>query len=84
MSQAAPDLISTDDTLDTIGHYCPMPIIFTVKRMKRLEVGQVLLVLSNDPGILKDMPAWCSAAGQGLLKMDEDQGIYRCYVKKLK
>ena len=36
-----------DVTLDTLGQYCPMPIIFTAKKIKQMQVGQLLLVLDR-------------------------------------
>ncbi|MCP9440052.1 MAG: sulfurtransferase TusA family protein [Nitrospira sp.] len=78
----------SDVTLDTLGYFCPMPIILTSKKIKELAVGQVLEVLSDDEGIKKDMPAWCETTGHELVGMEEGQGpssrIYKAYVKKTK
>lgn len=76
--------MKADVTLDTLGLYCPMPIILTKKKMRDLRTGQVLEVLSDDVGIKKDMPAWCSTTGQGFLSIEEENRIYRVYVKKLR
>ncbi|MEK7306654.1 MAG: sulfurtransferase TusA family protein, partial [Nitrospirota bacterium] len=42
-------------TLDTVGLYCPMPIILTSQKLKELKGGDILEVLSDDEGIKKDM-----------------------------
>ncbi|MEJ2448204.1 MAG: sulfurtransferase TusA family protein, partial [Anaerolineales bacterium] len=39
-----------DQTLDASGLSCPMPIIKTKKAMDDLETGQVLKMISTDPG----------------------------------
>lgn len=75
-----------DIKLDTLGYFCPMPIILTSKKIKELGQGQVLEVLSDDEGIKKDMPAWCESTGHQMVGMEEENGsdkiIYKAYVKK--
>ena len=78
----------SDVTLDTLGLFCPMPIIKTSKKVKELAVGQVLKVISDDEGIKKDMPAWCETTGHQFLGLEEEQNgaaiHYTTYVKKSK
>jgi len=71
-------------SLDCFGLLCPMPIIETSKRLKELEVGQVLEVISTDPGIKEDMPAWCRLTGQEFLGLEEEGEIIRVYIRKIK
>ncbi len=79
-------MINADVQLDTLGYFCPMPIILTSKKIKDLGPGQVLEVLSDDEGIKKDMPAWCETTGHAMVGMEEEQAgsktIYKAYVKK--
>ncbi|MCK4931261.1 MAG: sulfurtransferase TusA family protein [Candidatus Aminicenantes bacterium] len=76
--------MQADEVLDCYGLLCPMPIIQTAKKIKELEVGQVLEVVSTDAGIKEDMPAWCRQTGQEYLGLEEDGEVYKVYVKKLK
>ena len=75
-----------DVVLDTLGLFCPMPIIKTSKKIKELKVGQVLEVISDDEGIKKDMPAWCETTGHEYLGLEEEVNgssiHYKAYVKK--
>ncbi len=73
-----------DETLDCYGLLCPMPIIQTAKKIKDLEIGQILEVMSTDEGIKEDMPAWCRQTGQEYLGLEEDGDIYKAYIKKIK
>ncbi len=81
-------MIQADVTLDTLGYFCPMPIIMTSKKIKELQPGQVLVVLSDDEGIKKDMPAWCQTTGHEMVGMEEEAAntkrIYKAFVKKVK
>ena len=76
--------IPVDDVLDTFGLLCPMPIIKTAARFKELKRGDVLKVLSDDPGIKEDMPAWCITSGNELVRLDEIGEEFHAYVRKLK
>jgi tRNA 2-thiouridine synthesizing protein A len=79
-------MILADVKLNTLGQFCPMPIIMTSKKIKELPLGQVLEVMSDDEGIKKDMPAWCETTGQLMLGFEEVQAqsgvVYKAYVKK--
>jgi len=76
--------MQADASLDCFGLLCPMPIIETSRRLKELEVGQVLEVISTDPGIKEDMPAWCRLTGQEFLGLEEEGEIIKVYIRKLK
>jgi TusA-related sulfurtransferase len=74
--------ISPDRTLDTVGLFCPVPIIKTAKLVKEMRIGEVLLVLSDDWGVEEDMPAWCKMSGNELLGIVEEREILKAYVRK--
>lgn len=71
-----------DISLNTVGQLCPMPIIMTSKKMKEMQSGDVLEVLSNDAGIKKDMPAWCSSTKNEYIGLTEEEGVFKVYVRK--
>lgn len=73
-----------DEILDCYGLLCPMPIIQTAKKIKEMELGEILRIVSTDAGIKEDMPAWCRQTGQEYLGLEEDGDIYKVYVKKVK
>jgi len=76
-------MIAADHTLDTLGLYCPIPVILTSKKMKELAINQILEVLSDDEGIKKDMPVWCQNSGNALLDMQQEGDVVKLYVRKL-
>ncbi len=76
--------MKADVTLDCYGLLCPVPIIQTAKKIKEMEVGQVLEVIATDEGIKSDMPAWCKMTGQEFLGFEENGDIYRVFVRKIK
>jgi len=76
--------MNADETLDCFGLLCPMPIIQTAQKIKSMKVGEVLEVVSTDEGIKEDMPAWCRQTGQEYLANEEEDGIFKVYIRKIK
>lgn len=69
--------------LDVTGTFCPLPILLSAREMRKLQPGDQLEILGDDPGILEDMPVWCERAGNRLLEMvDEGEGRIRSLVEK--
>lgn len=71
-----------DQTLDTVGLYCPLPIIKTAERMKRMADGTILKILSDDRVILVDMPAWCRSTGNEYMGSLQEGPEYHLFVRK--
>jgi tRNA 2-thiouridine synthesizing protein A len=71
-----------DAVLDTVGFYCPVPVIKTAAKIREMAPGQVLEVLSDDRVILLDMPAWCRSAGHEYVGHVEDDGEIHLFIRK--
>ena len=54
--------VQFDDTLDTQGLNCPMPVVKARKKIGDLDNGQVLRILSTDRGSIKDFQGWAKIA----------------------
>ena len=50
--------------------------------MKNMRVGEVLEMLSDDPGSEADLKAWSARTGNELLQIDRDGAIFRFVVRK--
>ena len=53
--------------LDTRGLLCPGPLMETIRAMKATEVGQLLVVLCDDPGARTDIALWIEKSGHELV-----------------
>ena len=49
--------------VDARGSACPGPLLEAKKAIGKVKVGEVLEVLSNDPGTKGDMPLWAQKVG---------------------
>ena len=70
------------DTLDAKGLNCPLPILKAKKALKALNSGDVLEILSTDPGSVADFDAFCKTTGNELLSSDASGDVYTYYIKK--
>jgi tRNA 2-thiouridine synthesizing protein A len=69
-------------TLDTVGLLCPAPIMKTAEKLLELAIGQMLEVISDDPGIETDMPAWCRSTGNEFLGIERRGDHYHALIRK--
>jgi len=62
-----------DKTLNALGLKCPMPVLKTKKELKNMTSGQVLELIVDDKGALKDVPALLGKTGDQLLETNESE-----------
>ena len=67
-----------DTEIDTSGLQCPLPILRAKKALNAMESGQVLRVITTDPGAERDFQAFAVQTGNALLsqQMDGQRGIH--------
>ncbi len=71
-----------DQTLDAKGLNCPLPILKAKKALKGMQAGQVLEILSTDPGSVADFAAFCNQTGNELLSSETAGDVYTFEIKK--
>ena len=71
-----------DQELDCSGLACPMPILKTKKAVDALQAGQVLKMVSTDPGSVPDVDAWTAKTGHALLGHEQDGPKFTFFIKK--
>lgn len=69
-------------TVNTKGMACPMPIVKAKKALDTMEPGQIMEVLSTDKGSVHDFQAWVKKTNHELIKHEEEQGVYKFFVRK--
>jgi tRNA 2-thiouridine synthesizing protein A len=58
--------------LDALGLLCPLPVLKARKRLLALESGHVLILHTDDPAAVVDVPHFCAEAGHVLEGYRED------------
>lgn len=71
-----------DQQFDASGLQCPLPVVKTKKSLAGMASGQVLKVITTDPGSVADMQAFAEQTGHALLQSGEEGGKYVFFLKK--
>jgi len=87
MASAPLPLTQTHDglwQLDCLGMLCPVPIIKTGRAIRKLDLGEVLVVVADDPGVEGDLADWCTANRQEWLDMASREGVFTTRIRRLR
>ena len=71
-----------DKELDARGLNCPLPILRAKKALADMSGGQVLRILSTDPGSVKDFQAFAKQTGNELLGSAENNKEFEFFLKR--
>mgnify|MGYP001827586217 CR=1 FL=1 len=71
-----------DHILDATGLFCPEPVMLLHNKIRDMEDGDTVEVLSTDPSSARDIPKFCSFLGHDLLEQAELDGCYRYLLRK--
>jgi tRNA 2-thiouridine synthesizing protein A len=70
--------------LDCVGLYCPEPVFRTRQELDKLDVGQVLKVVADDPAAEEDIPRLVKRLEQQLVEMRKENDLFHFVIKKIK
>ena len=76
------DTIEADVTVDARGSACPGPLMDLIGKIKSVDSGTVVELLTGDEGSKNDVPEWVEEAGHELLDTVDEGEYYSIYVKK--
>ena len=76
--------IKPDRNLDCVGLYCPEPVFRTRQAIDKLDVGEVLEVIADDPAAEQDIPRLVKRLGLELLEMHKEKDQFHFIIKKMK
>ena len=68
--------------LDACGLFCPEPVMMLHNKIRDIATGEVLEMLATDPSTTRDVPKFCLFLGHELLEQSEQDGHYRCLIRK--
>ncbi len=76
------DPIAFDREVDARGLNCPLPILKAKKALSELGSGQVLKVVSTDPGSLRDFQAFSRQTGNQMVGQSETDRVWTFCLKR--
>lgn len=74
--------IVPDKELNCRGMRCPLPVIYTRKALVPMSPGEILKVISTDPGAVTDISEFSRRTSTILLAHEEDAGEYIFFLRK--
>jgi TusA-related sulfurtransferase len=82
LTQSIPTTAPKLTTLDARGLKCPMPIVKTAQAIKNVASGELLEVLTSDPGAVADFAAWSRSTGNTLVEQSIVGSVYRFVLRR--
>ncbi|MFP8889487.1 sulfurtransferase TusA family protein [Natrialbaceae archaeon A-CW2] len=74
--------IEPTETVDSRGAACPGPLMDLIGKIRTVESGDVVCLLSDNDQSLTDVREWSEEAGNELLAVEELEDYYEFYVEK--
>jgi tRNA 2-thiouridine synthesizing protein A len=74
--------VEVDRELDTRGLNCPLPILKAKKSLNEMASGQLLKVVSTDPGSIRDFQAFARQTGNELVAQETVGGDFIHVLKR--
>lgn len=71
-------------SVDIVHLMCPIHLLELNESIKKIEVGQILKLITDYDRALEDVPKWCEVFGQEFLGVYEDGETYKFYIRRLK
>ena len=68
--------------LDTLGLRCPEPVMMVRKTVRKMQEGELLTVIADDPATTRDIPSFCRFMEHTLIEADTEQTPYRYLIRK--
>ena len=76
----------TDNTaiqqLEALGLRCPEPVMVIRKTVRKLETGDLLEIIADDPATTRDIPSFCRFMEHQLIEAQIETTPYRYLIKK--
>lgn len=71
-------------TVDARGLVCPMPTVRLGQTIRKVNVGEIVEVWTDDPGSQANMAAWTRNTGHQLVSSVVDGGVHRYQVRRMR
>lgn len=72
----------TVEELDARNLNCPLPILKARKRLNSMSSGDILKVVSTDPGSVRDFEAFANQTGNALLESTQSGNEFHFTLRK--
>jgi len=74
----------TREMIDARGAFCPGPLMELIAKLKLVQVGDEIEVLSSDKGSANDIPEWVKKVHHEMVGITQQDGYWSIVVRKAK
>lgn len=71
-----------DHMLDALGLRCPEPVMMIRLQVRKMETGETLTIIADDPATTRDVPSFCRFMQHTLLSSDVKNKPFVYLIKK--
>ena len=75
-------IVVMDEFLNTKGLACPLPVLKTRRRLKKMGVGELLTVEATDPASVIDFTHFCNTTENEMIKHTESDGVFTYVIQR--
>lgn len=75
------EIPDVDVEIDSRGAACPGPLMDLIGKVKNVDPGTVIKLLTSDEGSKNDVPEWLDEAGHELLALETAGDYWEIYVE---
>jgi tRNA 2-thiouridine synthesizing protein A len=68
--------------LDVKGYVCPHPQLYAIKSLEKLQSGNILEVVFDNPSSNETITMACSKKGYKILDRSADGGVFKLKIQK--
>ncbi|OUS26674.1 sulfurtransferase TusA [Thalassotalea sp. 42_200_T64] len=73
---------NADHTFNAVGLRCPEPVMMVRMNIRKIAVGETLLVIADDPSTTRDIPSFCEFMEHELVAKQVASLPYQFLIKK--
>jgi TusA-related sulfurtransferase len=70
--------------LDLRGLFCPMPVLRAREEMDKSKIGDLLIIMADDPAAEEDLKRWVNRTGQEIVDVKNPAGEVVMTIRKVK
>jgi len=74
--------LNADHQLDAIGLRCPEPVMMVRLNIRKIQIGETLLISADDPSTARDIPSFCRFMDHQLIAQQCDNIPFQYLIKK--
>lgn len=69
------------ERIDVREESCPIPLVYTKKKLEEMDSGEEIEILADDPTV-KRLPEWAKKHGHIFIKLEEKGEYFRIVLRK--